>query len=170
MFLEALAQGENTRQASGMAVLMKAKEILLEPGRWVQGEPPADHDCAQSAIVAAGMMLGREYITAGSAVQYVLRMHQEAAHIPSWNDEPGRTLTEIIALLDEAMTVVGGVAKLYGNAVPKVRYYPAMIGSEPAPVSLFDSDWKPWSTEAEAFPMGGIVMTTVTLPAMSMPG
>lgn len=93
-------------------VLIRARALIAEPGTWTQGvdrrmivrvNAPGDGlaRCANGAISDA-----TDDLDAQRAAR--LRLIAEiATFIPYWNDEPGRTQRQVLAMFDRAIAAAG---------------------------------------------------------------
>lgn len=84
--------------------LLQEARALIERG-WCQGEFQIEEQyCVIGAIETA-----REKYSArtGITAQKVLWLHSGGGcSLPNWNDQPGRTKEEVLALFDRALTEV----------------------------------------------------------------
>lgn len=114
------------RAPTTVEVLRGAKAALAERG-WFQGwyfpvppggsesdEPPEGCPvCLLGALdVGSGMPPGSTSLTLGAERVLAAVLEERGVHlsIGPWNDEPGRTLDEVYALLDQAIERVEAVA------------------------------------------------------------
>ena len=92
--------------AAVVGVLRAARERLSEPGVWVQGTEGIgdDHDCLYTALMTVRPSRSR---SASHKAVELLKRHGDALWcVPTWNDAPGRTLDEVLAVLDRAIAQV----------------------------------------------------------------
>lgn len=80
--------------------LFKMKEILSQPGVWVGYNPykEPEHQCLATALHIAGLSC--------TGVEYRLLWKLTGRdYISRWNDQHGRTLEEVLTLLDQAIAL-----------------------------------------------------------------
>lgn len=92
-------------------VLRAARESLARPGVWVGQAPMEDHECVTTACVNVPGV-GREWNDAANILDFLARREgfnsKEGGVVrpaAQWNDAPGRTLDEVLALFDEAIEI-----------------------------------------------------------------
>lgn len=109
---------------NSLETLEAARALIAEPSRWTKGAyARADTGCALEwdtkvassycligALKAASGSTGMGYVTAIDILMYmvlgVLANGHSSEILFNWNDDPHRTHTEVLALLDEAIRLV----------------------------------------------------------------
>jgi len=99
-----------TDAAAVVDVLRAARERLSEPGVWAQGVTSLDGDrcCLTMALSEAGCLRLHYQRAPNSGANPCKAVEAMAAAtgisgLTSWNDTPGRTLDEVLAVLDVAI-------------------------------------------------------------------
>lgn len=157
MFTTDKANGEPPISLSKQA-LMNAHARLSTPGAWVQHNPhEPGQDCLETAIAAGfgwvrntlWMNPPREFHIAYEAARRAVNHWRERQmmlpvaqlQLSAWNDSPGRTLDEVLAALQEAISLVDAVGREYAEKEIPPLYFEGAYISETmviAPVSIPD--------------------------------
>lgn len=74
-------------------ILSKAADLISKPGAWGQGRGRRNRLCAVDAIVDAG---------GGMATVVAVYGYLGIDSLTQWNDAPGRTQSEVVAVLRQA--------------------------------------------------------------------
>jgi hypothetical protein len=95
-----------------LAVLRAARDLLTPPGAWIQGRYANDDLTCFCLLGALGMADKGRPTDPYFPVKDAIESHLPACegHISVWNDEPGRTQADVLALLDRAIAAQGGRA------------------------------------------------------------
>ena len=99
--------GTNLKQDEVLDALKRARELISQPGKWHQGEfRSADWSrvCALGAILDSSPGISDDlYNDAAWALVYVLPRGYNCP--ATYNDAPGRTQAEIVALFNRAIAM-----------------------------------------------------------------
>lgn len=115
MFIAEKANGELPISKAKQA-LQAAYARLSEPGVWVQHTPQTDNqDCLETAIArqfgwergtARRIPASQDFSIAHQAAIRAVSKRTPCDRLACWNDQRGRTLAEVLAVLSEAMLLV----------------------------------------------------------------
>ena len=91
---------------SALALLIEARRLIAVEG-WVQGDywnRDKDAYCARGALMAVShCQYPEEEVDAWRALEALA-----GGHLTCWNDEPGRTVEDVLALYDRAIAGLEG--------------------------------------------------------------
>lgn len=89
-------------------VLVKARELLAEPGRWTQETAARDAaglpvGATSDAAVCWCLIGALDAVRDGTTALAQLRRTLGCSSVSAWNDAPERTHADVLALLDRAI-------------------------------------------------------------------
>lgn len=101
-------QASASTQEMAIQSLLRAAEILAQPGKWMQGNRngsiPSDCHCLATVLGAAlpPGLEGHRHLSCMSEMRRRLYAAIGQQTLVDWNDRPGRTLDEVLAALKKA--------------------------------------------------------------------
>ena len=89
-----------------VAELHRIRDVIIEQG-WAQGDLRTDRAvCLLGGMYLAVPQARREHAIRWVLTRYLTETHPGFGSIPAYNDQPGRTVHDILAFLDGAATWV----------------------------------------------------------------